>query len=105
MKRQEIERQVAKRAIKELLEAGYLLGVNDGEETVIERSTDADAIFKEMFATDEDYLLVYRPGETVHFAYVWFIYGNSGWDVISDYTTNLETVLKPVSDFAQTFED
>lgn len=104
MKRQEIERQIVKRAIKTLLDAGYSLGVNDGEETVIEHSTDGEAVFKEMFATDEDYLLVYNDAQHKHFAYVWFIYGNSGWDVISDYTTNISEAMDKVLDYAQTFE-
>lgn len=106
MKRQEIEREIVKRTIKELLAAGYSLGVNDGEETVITHSTDAEAIFKEMFATDQDFLLVYVTvgGRCLSIANVHFIYGNTGWDVISDHTEFLETVLKPVMAFAQTFE-
>jgi hypothetical protein len=26
--------------------------------------------------------------------------GNNGWDVISDYTVNLEKVLKPINEYA-----
>lgn len=104
MKRQEIEQRIVRRTIKTLLDGGYSLGVNDGEETVIEHSTDGESVFKEMFATDQDFLLVYVDGISDPGGYVHFIYGNDGYDVISDLTVNLETVLKPVADYAQTFE-
>lgn len=32
-------------------------------------------------------LYVFKPGEKKPFAWVYFVYGNDGWDVISDYTT------------------
>lgn len=109
MKRQEIEREIAKKVIEVILHAGYAISVNDGEETTVKRSVDKNEIFGAMFTTDEDYLMVHSIQdaggfEPKHFGWVWFIYGNSGWDVISDHTTNLEDVLKPATDFAQKFE-
>ncbi|MBV8895506.1 MAG: hypothetical protein JO051_03265 [Acidobacteriaceae bacterium] len=98
------EEKIARRCTDALLRAGYLLGVNDGEETTIERSSDANAIFHAMFTTDEDYILVYRKGEQEHFGWVRFIYGNDGWDVISDYSTNLEPVMHGVLEYAEAQE-
>jgi hypothetical protein len=88
-----IEKRIAREVIKGLLSAGFTVSVNDGEETTVKQSTDADTIFTAMMTTDEDYLLAHRPGETKKSAWVRFIYGNSGWDVINDYSTSLETVL------------
>ena len=44
-----------------------------------------------MFSTDEDYLYVHKGKEKA--GWVRFIYGESGWDVICDYTTNLESLM------------
>src|SRR3546814_19107852 len=49
-----------------------------------------------MFATDEDYLFAMKPdeaGKMERQGYARLIYGNEGWDVMSDYTTNLESEL------------
>lgn len=90
--RQRVERQIARAAINGLLAAGYTVSVNNGGDTdEIEPSTDARAILKEMFATDEEHLIAHRDGKRS--GWVFFVYGNDGWDVISDYTTNLEQAL------------
>jgi hypothetical protein len=95
--RQEVERKIAKAAIKQLLAAGYTLGVNDGEEITIHHSRDAQAIEAAMFTTDEDYLFVYVKGDnrrdTRPQYWVRFVYGNDGWDVINDYSVHLEPDL------------
>ncbi len=105
----QMERIVAKAVIAALLGAGYKLSVDNqaGDEENVRDfetlSTDADEVFGRMFATDEDYIFVFSadaergvwgegtgdgPGRQV--GWVRFIYGNDGWDVINDYTTNLE---------------
>jgi hypothetical protein len=38
------------------------------------------------------------------FGWVRFIYGNDGWDVINDYTTNLEPVIAGVNALAEKME-
>jgi len=102
--RQKIERQIVKKTIGELLAAGYGLGVADpdDDEWLIENSTDADAVMKELMAADEEHLYVYRDGKRI--GWVYFVYGNSGWDVISDYTVNLEPVMKIVGELEDELE-
>lgn len=95
--RRRAERSIARKCIGALLRAGYEISVNDGEETTLKNSRERKAIFEAMFSTDEDYLLVHSAGAETHFAWVRFIYGNDGFDVIADYTTNLESVLAPVN--------
>lgn len=107
--RQEIEHKIVSAAITQLLAAGYLLGVNDGEETTIHHSTDAKAIEKAMFTTDEDFLFVYVKGDDVNDLrpqyWVHFVYGNDGWDVMSDYTIHLEKDLTEAQKIADHYGD
>lgn len=105
-----IEQAIITKAIDDLLAAGYSLGVNDGEETVLKRCTDKATILKAMFSTDEDLLLVYwgslghpEGHEGKQKGWIRLIYGN-GDSVISDYTTSLETELKGTNDFANAIE-
>lgn len=96
-KRQKIERRILTHCVKELLanDRNFYLGLNDGEETVVKHSRDIAAILKAAFSTDEDCLLIYLIGgdgepKERHTGWIQFVYGNSGWDVIADYTTWLE---------------
>ena len=113
--RQRIEQTIVLTAAQALLDVGYSLGVNDGEEVTIHHSRDLDAIQAALFTTDEDYLLVYKPVPGVNpqmldvkfDSWVRLVYGNDGWDVISDYDTDLEpvigegTVVWKLSDYAE----
>jgi len=95
--RQLIEREIAERVIADALAAGYSLGVHDGEEITIHHSTDAAAVLSAMFTTDEDRLFIYKQdgpqGKRDWFGWVFFIFGNDGWDVVNDYTTNLAGIM------------
>lgn len=96
-RRQHTEETIVLAVAQVLLDAGFLLGVNDGEEVTVKWSRDIKAIQKALFTTDEDYLFVYvdadqddplnverdeRPDYWVR-----CVYGNDGWDVISDYSS------------------
>lgn len=91
--RQKIERLIVETLIKDALAAGYAINVNNGGDTeeLPKPSTNTDVILKKMFATDEESLIMYKD----HFAYGWvsLVYGNDGWDVICNYTTNLEHIM------------
>jgi hypothetical protein len=90
--RQEVERKIATAAIQSLLQAGFALSVdNGGDEYELSHSTDQTAILKAMFLCDEDRLYVEKESKT--FGWIYFVYGNDGWDVISDYTVNLESFI------------
>jgi hypothetical protein len=82
-----IERRIASRFISDAIAAGYTLDVNDGEETVLVKSTDIDAILAAMFSTDEDILIVRRSDHRI--GAVHLIHGNGG-DLISDHTDTAE---------------
>ena len=102
--RQRIEQEIARAAVVTLLDAGFSLGVNDGEEIVLHHSTDVKAILNALFNTDGDYLYVYDmkaldyslKDETPDY-WVRFVYGNDGWDVMSDYS-NVDHLDKYLGD-------
>ncbi len=100
--RQRIERLITRRFIVNALAAGYAITVNDGEEDVLERSHDQHAILGAMFTTDEDRLFLER--NNFGCGWVRFIYGNDGWDVVNDYTTNLQSIMDNVEKTADRLE-
>ena len=91
-----VEQRIVKSTVRELLAAGFALSVDDGGETFGPFTVEAP-VFDALMNTDEDYLFVHRVeyiGPTKQpFGWVRFVYGNDGWDVINDYTTNLEKHL------------
>ena len=92
--RQRVEQTIALVTAQALLDAGFSLGVNDGEAITIHHSRNLEAIKAALFTTDEDYLYVYHDKgnakDQPDFHWVRFVYGNDGWDVINDYSANLE---------------
>jgi len=98
-----IETRIVKKTVADLLAKGYELAVHDGEEWH-KRTTDAAKLHKALMETDQDRLFVYKAdgpkGRRDWFGWVFFVYGNDGWDVINDYTTNLEADLTEVNALA-----
>jgi hypothetical protein len=100
------ERRIASALVRAILDAEYDVGVNDGEETTVASTNNAKKAIDALFTTDEDYILVMSrvtPGTQI--GWFWFIYGNDGYDVISDYAGNkvcddlvksIESVVKKV---------
>jgi hypothetical protein len=103
--RQEVERKIASALIQEALDAGYHISVNNGgDKDEIQPSTKKDVILNAMFATDEEHLLFYNE-EGKKVGWVWFVYGNDGYDVISDYTTNLEHIMTEANKISEHYSD
>lgn len=99
--RQMVEKEIYTEVINVLLDAGFGLSIDNGDnsggsdtdyEFEIHNSKDRAAILKAMYQCDEDRLFVHNDNDTA-FAWVYFVYGNDGWDVISDYTVNLEKYI------------
>ena len=90
------EDKIVRQVITDLLAAGYELNLENGGEgrELPEFTTDFDTIYREMKATDEDYLLARIP-KSPKVAFVRFVYGNDGHDVINDYNVSLADALKP----------
>lgn len=91
-----IEKDICAKLLTELLDAGYSLGVYDGEATVIKNSRNMTDLMDAVFSTDEDILLVYRDDKKV--GWVHLIWGN-GTDIISDYSKNVDPQIAAVERF------
>lgn len=91
--RQNVERKIARRLISDALKAGYSITVNDGGEDVLKCSKHLGQILAAMFSTDEDRLFMHREDNPKYYGWVHFVYGNDGWDVVNDYTINLEPIM------------
>jgi hypothetical protein len=100
--RHDIEKQIVTKVIADALAAGYTLDVNDGEETTLTNSMDKAAILAALFTTDEDYLVYRKDGKKV--GWVQFVYGNDGYDVITNHTINLDHVLLGATMLAERLE-
>lgn len=92
------EKLIVGKLVTDLLAAGCMLTVNDGEEDVVVHSNDAAVIFAALSSTDEDWLVVTMPGQKP--AWVRLIWGNDV-DVISDYVIRLETLLAGANALAE----
>jgi hypothetical protein len=91
--RQSIEVRIVKCVVTEALRLGYALRVDDGEE-MHPLTKKAKVVYGQLMETDMDKLYVYR-NET-YVGWILFVYGNDGYDVISDYVANkqIEEILK-----------
>lgn len=99
--RQELERRIANAAIKQLLEAGFYIEVDNGEDET-PKLRDATKLDAALMQTDEDFLYVYHSPKAVNpMGWVKLVYGND----ISDYTVNLETYLTEADKIADKYAD
>lgn len=79
------EQDVCIELVRELIAQGYRISVdNGGDSYEIEDSIDLDAVTAEMFATDDEVLLVQKPNDRL--SMIRLVYGNSPEEVIADYT-------------------
>lgn len=105
-----LECRIVRKTVDAFLKAGYALNVNNGgdDDELEKPTTHKPTILKALREADEDYLKVFAPTDYLdawnYKGWVRFVYGNDGWDVISDYTTNLEAALKPVNDYVDTLQ-
>lgn len=97
------EQDIVTRTVDALLAAGYALQTDiEGDPRPTRPTRDRAAILAQLMAVDDEYLGVFLDNHKRADGWVRFVYGNDGWDVVSDYTTNLESVLAPVNAYADT---
>lgn len=96
--RAKIELEIVHELIKRLRAAGYVhFEVDDGGDDEEDVEGDQEIVHA-IFAVDEAYLLARRTAND-RASKVFLVMGNSGYDVISDYTLSLETVMEPLSEW------
>lgn len=108
--RQRVEKQILTATIEALFAdpRGFSLAIDlDGDDTLEWKGKDKIAeLLDDADACDDAriYVGTNEPnGE--YFGWVYFVWGNSGWDCLSDYTTNLESVLVPISELQDKLEE
>ena len=94
-RRIDLEERIARATVRALLAAGFSVSVFNGEEDLLVKdnhgSTNVTEVIDQMSTTDEDYLNAWKDGKI--FGWVYFIYGEDGWDVINNHTVNLEPYI------------
>jgi hypothetical protein len=82
------EAAVVKRLVRIVLERGYMVSINDGEEWTVTLSTDRNEILSALATTGEDIVRLYKDGERA--GSLWLVYGNAedGSELIADHTDN-----------------
>ena len=96
----EVEDEIIRLTIVGILNAGYSIKVNDGEDFVTDFTTDINEITSVLKTTDCDYLYCYDK-DLVQVGHVWFVYGNSEWEIICDYTISIEHGLNDALKFGE----
>jgi hypothetical protein len=92
------EKLIVSKIVADVLAAGAVITVNDGEEDTLSLSADPQAIFTALSSTDEDYLIVTQVTGKV--SWVRLVWGNDV-DVISDYQVSLEALLAGANALAE----
>jgi hypothetical protein len=96
-----VERRIVTALIDRALAEGYELSVDDGD-SQHPWTTNRAEVTDNIMEADEDRLYLRKDGHT---AWVFLVYGNSGWDVICDYNVSLEALLEPVNALASSLEE
>lgn len=102
--RQEVERKIATAFVKAAIREKYEIVVDYGDGPTDLLFT-TRSVLAAMFQGDEDRLYLYKKGGTRIVGWVYFVYGNDGWDVISDYTTNLESLMGEANKISKHYGD
>jgi hypothetical protein len=89
------ERAILKSLIEELISHGLTITVDYGEDDYpINKSADSEAILAQMWACDEERLIVHQDSKRMGSILLIYNNGDDGWTVVADYSVNLEPYFK-----------
>lgn len=97
------EQAICKAIVKYALANDMMVSIYDGEEWCLKFSNSQADIMNALFSTDGDTIML-RTATGEQVGKFFLVYGNDGYDVVSDYTitetteTIYETVIKPLAD-------
>lgn len=105
-RRHEVERILVDAYITEAVKQGWVLHSVDDEDgddgtSLVESVTEA---VEAVFAYDECHVYL-THGAVPHISWFWFVLGNEGWTVLSDYTTDLDPVVDALTMRVDAFEE
>lgn len=93
-----LEKRIVNRVIKTFLKDGCAITLSYGDcENPVVKSTKFSEFREHLMACDEEWLIVYKNGKRIGFVY--FVYGNDGYDVICDYQSSLEAYMSEVDKY------
>lgn len=108
------EGRIARFLIDRALAQGFTVSIVNGSftdsdgELVVDKSRNRDEIVAALFSTDGDTIVI-RYVNGIRLGAVSLVYGNDGYDVISDYASadldTFEKWMEPVMGYAQKLED
>jgi len=101
-KRVMVEHRIVRRLLSDLIRAGYKVGLQNEEGTIAKKSRDVEKLMGEIHSVDEELVVAYD--DIGYVGSVYLVYGNSGYDVIADYSLNLETVIGGALRVADSYE-
>lgn len=100
-----MERAVTRQLVTSLLAQGLALSVEYGEGREMFPTRNAETVNAMLHACDEEQLAVWKAadggGEPVCIGYVFLVYGNDGYDTVSDYHTSLEPYMGEANRYAE----
>ena len=90
---QRIERSVIRHLLTKAIKNGYSIALDNGEELIPLEGTVKSMMSLMMSVDEETLLLKKKDGKKGAVA---LVYGNTGWDVIHDYTVGLCSLIEPI---------
>ena len=100
---EKIERAIVTEALMGLLDAGYYVSVNDGEDMPINYSRDLDEILAALWAADVEWLIASErraDGQYLNVGAICLVYGNDGFDVMQDWSESIHNAIQRAVDIA-----
>jgi hypothetical protein len=103
---EEMEIAIAAKLVTDALALNYTVSVYDSEEWCLKRSSNQEVIMKALNSTGWDQLR-FRDSKGEYVGTVALIWGNSSWELISDYTVSeaMETLVKGANELADQFSE
>jgi hypothetical protein len=102
-RQRKIEKRIVRKYLKALVDAGYALEVDDGGDfdEIHPATTNVTEALENVWAVDDAHVFTVKQGKSRGWLY--FVMGNAPYEVLNDYTVNLEEVLAPVNEYAEQF--
>lgn len=84
------ERRIARKLISTLIQSGYVVDINDGEEWTVRGSVNKAELLEALATTGGDLVAFRRHGETRRLGWFNLIWGNAedGSELLSDHSDN-----------------
>jgi hypothetical protein len=103
--RRRIQRRITLRIVSDALAAGYSISIKADGDVLESCSTDRVAIMSAASRYWPDCLLIHSTDDELEPGWVEFDYENEPWDVINDFSCNIEDVVRGAKAAARTLED